>query len=222
MAYPLVRLMGSNEIDLNGIAASAGADSGFRRVLGIALLANIGMFIVEIAASIVSGSVALQADALDFLGDSANYAITLFVLGMGLRARATASLAKAAGMAVFGLWVIGSAIHRLLEGAAPDPVVMGLVGFAALAVNVGAAAMLYRYRFGDSNMRSVWLGSRNDAIGNIAVILAAVAVLVTGSVWPDLAVAGMVATLEVSAALQVLPYARAELRQAKDSSNIAP
>ncbi|MBA3562577.1 MAG: cation transporter [Gammaproteobacteria bacterium] len=206
--------------DEGGERETAGnADPKFRRILWAALLANIAMFFVESAASIVSGSVALQADALDFLGDSANYAISLFVLGMGLRARATASLVKSAGMAVFGLWVIGSAVHRLLTGTPPDPVVMGLIGFVALIVNFSVAAMLYRYRSGDSNMRSIWLCSRNDAIGNIAVMLAAGGVLVTASVWPDLVVAAIVAMLELSASLQVIPQARLELRRAARNSS---
>lgn len=189
-------------------------DLGFRRILWAALLANVSMFLVEMAASMISGSVALQADALDFLGDSANYAISLFVLGMALRARAIASLIKATVMVAFGLWVIGSALRRLATGMPPDAAVMGAIGFVALVVNVSVAAMLYRYRSGDSNMRSIWLCSRNDAIGNIGVIVAAGGVLLTASIWPDLVVAAMVASLELSAALQVIPQARSELRRA--------
>ena len=151
------------------VTANNAIDPIFRRVLWIALIANAGMFVVEIVASQLGDSISLQADALDFFGDAVNYAISLFVLGMALSLRARASLIKGATMAVFGLWVLGSAIYRALIGSEPEPSVMGLVAILALAVNVAVALLLYRYRTGDSNMRSIWLCSRNDAIGNIAV-----------------------------------------------------
>lgn len=187
-------------------------DLRFRRILWVALLTNAAMFAVEVAASVISGSVSLQADALDFLGDSANYAITLFVLGASLRTRSKAALFKAGTMAAFGIWVLGSAAYRAIAQTVPDAAVMGAVGLLALAVNVGVAVMLFRYRDGDSNRRSIWLCSRNDAIANIAVIFAASGVFLTATGWPDIAVAAVIAGLNVSAAAQVLRHARAELR----------
>lgn len=187
------------------------SDPLFRRVLWVALVANFAMFLVEIVASQLSDSMSLQADALDFFGDSANYAISLFVVGMGLSARARASLFKGATMALFGLWVVGSAVYRAINGSAPDPTMMGGVALAALVVNVTVAAMLFRYRKGDSNKQSIWLCSRNDAISNIAVMVAAAGVLASTSRWPDLLVAGIIATLSISAAWHVVRLARVEL-----------
>ena len=196
-------------------AAPAG-DAVFRRVLWIALLANLAMFAVEIVASQVGDSMSLQADALDFLGDAANYGISLFVVGMALAARARAALFKGATMALFGAWVVGSALHRAVVGSAPEPATMGTIAFLALAANVGVAVLLYRYRRGDSNMLSIWLCSRNDAIGNIAVMVAAAGVFASGSRWPDLLVAAIIAALSISAALRIVRTATAELRSRRD------
>ena len=184
----------------------------FRRILWIALVANFLMFVVELGASRLADSMSLQADALDFFGDAANYAISLFVVGMALTVRAKASLFKGATMAVFGSWVIGSALYRAITGSAPEPMTMSSVAFLALLVNVGVSVMLYRFRNGDSNRQSIWLCSRNDAIGNIAVILAAVGVFASGSRWPDLLVATIIAALNISAAIHVVRLARAEIR----------
>lgn len=190
----------------------ASKDTVFRRVLWIALIANFAMFVVEIIASRIGDSMSLQADALDFFGDSANYAISLFVVGMALTARANASLFKGATMALFGLWIIGSALYRAFAGSAPEPMTMSTIALLALVVNVVVSVMLFRFRDGDSNRQSIWLCSRNDAIGNMAVIVAAAGVLVLGSRWPDLIVAAIIATLNISAALKVVRLARAELR----------
>jgi len=192
----------------------AAIDPVFRRVLWIALLSNFAMFGVEIVASWWGDSMALQADALDFFGDAFNYAISLFVLGMALRQRAYAALFKGLSMAAFGVWVIASAVERALSGSAPDPSMMGGIAAIALVVNVGVAALLYRYRRGDSNMRSIWLCSRNDAIGNVAVMIAATGVFALGSRWPDLLVAVIIASLSLSAAVQVIRQALAEIRTA--------
>jgi Co/Zn/Cd efflux system component len=182
-----------------------------RQVLWLALAANATMFAVEVIASLVSGSVSLQADALDFFGDAVNYGVTLCVAGLSLQARARAALFKSASMAAFGLWVIGSALYRVATGSVPDAGTMGVIAMLALAVNVGVAVMLYRYRSGDSNMRSIWLCSRNDAFGNIAVMLAAAGVFATATGWPDILVAAVIAGLNLSAAYQVLRHARREL-----------
>lgn len=196
----------------DAVAEQEVTDRRFRRVLWIALVANAVMFVVEVVASAIGDSMSLQADALDFLGDSANYAISLFVAGAVLATRARASLIKGATMAAFGLWVLGSAVHRALAGSEPDPAVMSGVAVLALVVNVAVAALLFRFRNGDSNKTSIWLCSRNDAIANLAVIAAAGGVLASGSRWPDLAVAAGIAALQLSAALQVARLARAELR----------
>ena len=163
-------------------------DPAYRRALWVALVVNALMFIVELAASWSSGSLSLLADSIDFFGDAANYALSLVVVGMALSVRAKAALLKAACMAGFGVFVLGQAVWRLQSGTAPEGLTMGVVGFAALLANVGVAWMLYRFRTGDAQMQSVWLCSRNDAIGNLAVIAAALGVFGTGSAWPDLIV----------------------------------
>ena len=198
--------------------ASSNNDPVFRRVLWIALIVNGGMFVVEIIASQLGGSMSLQADALDFFGDAANYAISLFVLGMALSMRAKAALFKGASMGVFGLWIIGAALDRAIEGDVPNAPIMGSVAFAALIANVGVAFILYRYRSGDSNMRSIWLCSRNDAIGNIAVMVAAAGVFASASRWPDLITALIIASLNLSAAVQVVKQALGELRQERETT----
>lgn len=171
------------------------------------------MFIVEVVAGWSSGSVSLLADAIDFFGDAANYGLSLAVLAMSLQVRARASLVKAGCMAAFGVFVLGRALWAAQSGVTPEAMTMGVVATAALVANASVALLLYRHRSGDSNMRSVWICSRNDAIGNIAVALAAVGVFGTGSAWPDLAVATIMATLALTGAATVLKHARGELRQ---------
>ncbi|WP_372525495.1 cation transporter, partial [Piscinibacter sp.] len=189
-------------------------DPRYRKVLWVALVLNAAMFAVELGASWSSGSVSLLADAIDFFGDAANYGLSLAVLGMALPARSKAALFKAMCMGAFGVVVLGKTVWNLQTGVPPEAATMGAVGFAALAVNAGVAWMLYRYRTGDANMRSVWICSRNDAFGNIAVMLAALGVFGTGSAWPDLAVAGAMAALALWGAATVLTHARGELRTA--------
>lgn len=167
----------------------------FRRALIVALALNGVMFAVEVAAGLAAGSAALQADALDFLGDTANYALSLSVIALAPVQRSRAALVKAASMALFGTWVLGVAIIHAWRGVAPDVPTMGVVAVLALMVNVAVAWLLYRFRMGDANMRSVWLCSRNDAIGNVAVLGAALGVAGTGTPWPDLAVATVMASL---------------------------
>ena len=191
----------------------AGSGSGrYRTILWIALVANAAMFVVELAAGLAAGSVSLQADALDFFGDAVNYGVSLAVLGMALAWRARASLLKSLSMALFGVWVLGRALLHLATGVVPEPMTMGVVGTAALAVNIGVALLLYRYREGDSNMRSVWLCTRNDALGNLAVLAAALGVFGTGAGWPDLIVATVMALLALSSSVQVTRHALQELR----------
>ncbi|WP_428680604.1 cation transporter [Sphingopyxis sp.] len=189
-------------------------DPKWRRVLWIALIINAAMFGVEIVAGVAADSRALQADALDFLGDSANYAISLGVAGMALSWRARAALLKAATMLAFGLWVFASAVWGFIVGTAPQAETMGLIGALALVSNVVVALMLYRWRTGDANMRSVWICSRNDAIGNVAVIAAALGVFGTGQGWPDLLVAAIMAALAIWGSIDVFRHARGDLASA--------
>ncbi len=183
----------------------------YRKILWLALVINAAMFGVEIVAGVNGNSVSLLADSLDFLGDAANYGISLWVLGMGIALRAKASVLKAMSMLAFGIWVLSSTIWHLYSGALPSAETMGAVGMLALVANLSVAAMLYAYREGDSNMRSVWLCTRNDALGNIAVMIAAAGVFGTGKAWPDLVVALVMASLALSSAWQVIRQARSEL-----------
>jgi Co/Zn/Cd efflux system component len=192
-------------------APSPGTSPAYRRVLWIALIINAVMFAIEVVAGVAAESVSLQADALDFLGDAANYGLSLSVLSMGLVWRARAALVKGISMGLFGLWVIAAAVMNVLSDALPDAPTMGVIGVLALAANVGVAVMLYQYREGDANMRSVWLCTRNDAIGNVAVLAAAVGVLGTGTLWPDIAVAAVMASLALSASVETIRTARREL-----------
>jgi len=181
-------------------------------VLWVALVVNAAMFAVEIGAGVQAGSVSLLADAIDFFGDAANYALSLAVLSMGLAWRSGAAMLKAASMLAFGVAVLGRAAWSAWQGIAPEPLTMGAVGALALAANVGVALLLYRFREGDANMRSVWLCTRNDALGNLAVMAAALGVFGTGSAWPDLAVAAVMAGLALTAGWAVLAQARREMR----------
>jgi Co/Zn/Cd efflux system component len=184
----------------------------YRRVLWAALVINAAMFGVELAGGLRAGSVSLLADAVDFFGDAANYGISLAVLGMAQTWRARAALFKGLSMGAFGIFVLGRAAWSAAAGTVPEPVTMGAIGTLALLANVVVAAMLYAWREGDANMRSVWLCSRNDAIGNLAVMAAALGVFGTGSAWPDLAVAAVMGFLALSAAHSIVRHARAELR----------
>ncbi len=192
----------------------AGDDPAYRRVLMVALVVNLAMFAVEILSSQAARSDSLLADSIDFLGDGANYAVSLWVLSAGLAMRARASLLKAASMAGFGIWVLGSTVVHALAGTVPEAPTMGVVGSLALLANLGVAVMLYRFRDGDSNRQSVWLCTRNDAIGNVAVMLAAVGVFGTGHGWPDSLVAAGMGALALHSSVRVFRQAMSELRPA--------
>ncbi|MBK8160987.1 MAG: cation transporter [Rhodospirillaceae bacterium] len=196
-------------------AAKALNSTVWRRALWIALLVNGGMFAAEMVAGLASGSASLQADALDFLGDAATYALSLGVAGLGLAWRAGAALVKGWGLLMLGLWVIASTGWHAYFGTLPEAQIMGVVGFVALVANAAIALMLYQFRTGDSNMRSVWICSRNDVIGNIAVMGAAAGVFGTGTSWPDLIVAAIMASLSMSGGWQILRQARTELNTAR-------
>jgi len=184
----------------------------WRRALWIALIANGVMFGTEIIAGVAAGSASLQADALDFLGDTITYSLSLGVAGLGLAWRARAALAKGWGLLLLGVWVIGAAVWHAYFTTLPQAEVMGAIGILALAVNAAVALMLFRFRTGDANMRSVWICSRNDAIGNVAVVAAALGVFGTGTGWPDVIVAAIMASLSISGGWQIIRQARGELR----------
>ncbi len=187
-------------------------NAGYRRVLWAVLLINAAMFAVEVVAGLAAGSASLQADALDFLGDAGNYAISLFVAGMALQYRAGAALLKGATMGLFGLWVLGITAWHAFAGTLPEAFTMGAVGTAALIANAVSFALLWAYRGGDSNMRSAWVCTRNDVLGNLAVLLAAAGVFGTGTGWPDIVVALVMALLALQGATVVLRQSWSELR----------
>lgn len=193
-------------------------DSKFRTALWIALFINLTMFLVELIGGAYAHSSALWADSLDFFGDAVNYAISLAVLGASLYWRATVALVKGAVMAGFGLVVIGKVIYAYSQGIAPEAVTMGAIGVLALIANAAAAYILYAFRDGDSNMQSVWICSRNDAIGNVAVIFAAVGVFGTGSMLPDIIVAVIMAGLGLSGGYRVIRKSLSERRSTQLSA----
>lgn len=196
-----------------------GIDPRYKRVLWTVIAINGIMFLVEMAAGRLAGSQALQADALDFLGDTLTYGISLAVIGRSLATRANAALLKGLSLLGMGLWVFGSTAYQVLVLGVPQAEVMGAIGFLALAANVTSVLLLMRYKDGDANVRSVWLCSRNDAIGNVAVMLAAVAVWATATAWPDLIVAGAMAGLFLSSAWQILHQSMREKREAAELSH---
>jgi Co/Zn/Cd efflux system component len=187
----------------------------WRLVLWVALAINLLMFAVEGASGWLSGSASLQADSLDFLGDAANYGISLGVVGLALVWRARAAMLKGATMLLFGLWVAGITLWGVWHGETPNAPVMGTIGLMALIANLLTAVMLFGFRRGDANMRSVWICSRNDAIGNLAVMLAALGVFGTGTRWPDLLVAAIMAGLALQGGWQVVRQAAQELKSGR-------
>ena len=195
-------------------------DRVWRRALWIALIINAGMFGVEIVAGVTAGSASLKADSLDFLGDAANYAISLSVAGLALRWRARAALAKGMSLLLLGVWVIASTAWMAAKGTLPTAETMGVIGVLALFANLICAVMLWRHREGDANRRSVWICSRNDAIGNIAVVAAALGVFGTGTAWPDIAVAAVLAALGISGGWQIIRQAWLELKSLDHSHAI--
>jgi Co/Zn/Cd efflux system component len=192
----------------------------YRRVLWLVLAINAGMFAVEIGAGLAAGSASLQADALDFLGDAGNYAISLFVVGMALRYRALAALVKGATMGAFGLWVVAISAWHVWQGSLPHAITMGTVGIAALVANLASFGLLWAYRGGDANMRSAWICTRNDVLGNLAVLLAALGVLGTGTGWPDVVVAATMASLALQGAWIVVRHAWGELNRAQGNLTV--
>ncbi|HEY4541364.1 MAG TPA: cation transporter [Noviherbaspirillum sp.] len=195
-----------------GAPPAAARDGRYRRALWIALIVNALMFAIEIGGGLRSGSASLLADAIDFFGDAANYGVSLFVLSLAVSWRSRAALFKGLCMGAFGCFVLARSAWGIANGVPPEPATMGVIGALALLANLSVALLLYAFRNGDANMRSVWLCTRNDAIGNAAVLLAAAGVLGTGSGWPDWIVATLMGTLALTAAISVIRHARVEMR----------
>jgi Co/Zn/Cd efflux system component len=189
-----------------------GVSNDYKRRLWLVIAINAAMFGTEMIAGAVAGSVAMWADALDFLADAATYGLSLAVIGMAITVRARVALIKGISLTVMGLWVFGATLWQVFVTGVPRAEIMGAIGLLALAANVASVLILMRYKDGDANVRSVWLCSRNDAIGNIAVMLAAAGVWGTATKWPDLVVAGFMATLFLSSSVQIVQQAIAELR----------
>ena len=194
-----------NDLKFDGLSDS------YKRVLWAVIAINAAMFLVEMSAGMLSGSQALKADALDFLGDTATYAISLFVIGMPLIWRTRAALFKGVSLGGMGLWVLGSTVYQVLILGVPRAEVMGMIGFLAFIANLVSVLLLLKYRDGDANVRSVWLCSRNDAIGNLAVIVAAGGVWTTSTAWPDLIVAAIMASLFLYSSIGIIRQAIGEL-----------
>jgi len=197
-----------SDVKFDGLSAT------YKRILWIVIALNVVMFAVEMSASVIADSMALRADALDFLGDSLTYSITLLAIGHSVRWRASAAFFKGITLALMGIWVLGSSLYRTLILGMPNEVIMTTVAMMAFAANMASVLLLIRYRDGDANVRSVWLCSRNDAIGNLAVLAAAGAVFYFQSPWPDLLVALLMASLFLHSATLILRQAKAELDQA--------
>ncbi|MEP3437957.1 MAG: cation transporter [Hoeflea sp.] len=193
-----------------------GMDTSYKRVLWTVIVINAAMFFVEMSAGQLAGSQALQADALDFLGDALTYGLSLAVIGMSIRVRSTAALLKGFSLLAMGLWVFGSTAYQVLILGVPSAGIMGSIGLLALAANLASVFLLMRYKDGDANVRSVWLCSRNDAIGNVAVMVASAAVWLTASAWPDLVVALLMAGLFLRSAQLILVQAWQEYRSGED------
>lgn len=198
-----------------------GMDPSYKRVLWAVIIINAAMFVVEMAAGSLAGSQALKADALDFLGDALTYGLSLAVIGKSLKVRSSAALLKGFSLLAMGLWVFGSTVYQVLVLGVPSAEIMGVIGLLALAANLTSVLLLMRYKDGDANVRSVWLCSRNDAIGNVAVMVASAAVWLTASAWPDLIVALLMAGLFLRSAQLILVQAWREYRSGEDLGAIA-
>ena len=193
-----------------------GVSKDYKRRLWLVIVLNAIMFAVEMTAGHMAKSQALQADALDFFSDALTYGVSLAVIGASIKVRTMAALGKGISLLLMGVWVFGSTIYRVMYLGVPEAEIMGVVGFMALATNLASVALLVKYKDGDANVRSVWLCSRNDAIGNVAVMFAALGVWGSGSGWPDVIVAGIMATLFLSSAFQIIKQALAERRAVVD------
>jgi Co/Zn/Cd efflux system component len=205
-----------------GVPVFDGMDPRYKRILWTVIALNGVMFLTEMAAGQLAGSQALKADALDFLGDTVTYGLSLAVIGATLRTRATAALFKGLSLSLMALWVLGSTIYHALILGLPSAKLMGVIGLLALAANLASVLLLMRYKDGDANVRSVWLCSRNDAIGNVVVMVAALGVWGTSTAWPDLAVAALMAGIFCTSSAQILRQGWTEYRQESGRAHGVP
>ena len=205
-----------------GVPVFDGVNPRYKRILWTVIGINGAMFLGEMAAGQFAGSQALKADALDFLADTVTYGLSLAVIGSSLRTRATAALGKGLSLFLMALWVFGSTVYQTLILGLPKAEVMGVVGVLALAANLASVLLLRPYKDGDANVRSVWLCSRNDAIGNVIVMVAALGVWGTATAWPDLLVAAIMAGIFLTSSVQILRQAWAEYREDQGHAHPAP
>jgi Co/Zn/Cd efflux system component len=205
----------------DGVPIFDGMNRRYRRILWTVIAINGGMFLTEMVAGHLARSQALQADALDFLADTVTYGLSLAVIGTSLKTRATAAVLKGTSLSLMAVWVLGSTIYQTFVLGVPRAELMGGIGVLALVANLGSVLLLMRYKDGDSNVRSVWLCSRNDAIGNIVVMIAALAVWGTGTAWPDLAVAALMATIFLTSSVQIFSQAFSEYRAGRCAHEVA-
>lgn len=208
----------ADDCGCTGDTVRAEKDPGYRRALWLVVALNLGFGLIEVVGGLFARSQALLADSLDFLGDGTISLVGLLALGWAATARAKVAYVQGLFLLVLGLGVIGVAIWRAMTATAPEADLMGGIGLAALAVNVTAALILSRFRDGDANVRAVWLFSRNDALANVAVIVAAGLVAWTGKAWPDLAVAAVIAALFLHSAFEILRSARTELKELRNAA----
>ncbi len=194
----------------DGVPVFDGMNPRYKLILWTVIGINGAMFLTEMVAGQLAGSQALKADALDFLADTVTYGLSLAVIGASLRRRASAALLKGLSLSAMALWVFGSTLYHTLVLGLPQAEVMGLIGMMALAANLGSVLLLLPYKDGDANVRSVWLCSRNDAIGNVIVMIAALGVWGTATAWPDLMVAAVMAGIFLTSSVQILRQAWAE------------
>ncbi len=204
-----------------GVPVFDGMNPRYKRILWTVIGINGLMFLTEMIAGQLAGSQALKADALDFLADTVTYGLSLAVIGASLRRRASAALFKGASLSAMALWVFGSTVYQTLVLGLPKAEVMGLIAVLALAANLSSVLLLLPYKDGDANVRSVWLCSRNDAIGNIVVMIAALGVWGTATAWPDLAVAAVMAGIFLTSSVQILKQAWAEYRHEAGHAQVA-
>ncbi|HTK14024.1 MAG TPA: cation transporter, partial [Xanthobacteraceae bacterium] len=195
-----------------GVPVFDGLDPRYKRMLWMVIALNGSMFLIEMIAGQLAASQALKADALDFLGDTVTYGLSLAVIGRSVHARATAALFKGLSLSLMAIWVMGSTIYHTLILGVPSAELMGGIGILALAANLTSVLLLMRYKDGDANVRSVWLCSRNDAIGNVVVMVAALGVWGTSTAWPDLAVAAVMGGIFLTSSVQILRQAWTEYR----------
>lgn len=192
-----------------------GMNAEYKRRLALVTVINIAMFLIEMIAGQLAGSQALKADALDFFADGATYALSFWAIGKPLGVRASAAFLKGVSLLVMGLWVAGSTLYQFFVLGVPRAEVMSAVGLLALGANLFSVYLLVPYKDGDANVRSVWLCSRNDAIGNIAVVVAALLVALIGNGIPDLIVAGVMAALFLSSSAQILRHSYGDWQHAR-------